>query len=95
VAFSLAIAMSWSVTVPWSYFQPASKTIRSAAFNSVAMSASLNDTPWNLPICWPNCSRLAAYSTAWPSARSARPRQVAATCSRVAPSQELATSKPL
>ncbi len=27
---------------------------------SVAMSASLNETPWNLPICWPNCSRCAA-----------------------------------
>ena len=95
VAFSLAIAMSSSVTVPWSYFQAASRVSSSAAFSSIAMSASLNDTPWNLPICWPNCSRCAAYSIECCSARSARPRQVEATCSRVAPSQELATSKPL
>ena len=35
----------------------------SAAFISVAMSASLNETPWNLPMGCPNCSRSAAYST--------------------------------
>ena len=58
------------------------------------MSASLNDTPWNLPIFWPNCSRLAAQSRATPRARSARPRQMAATCRRVLPSHWLATSKP-
>ena len=54
VAFSLAMAMSMSVTVLLSNFQAASSVRSSAAFNSSAMSASLKDTPWNLPICWPN-----------------------------------------
>ena len=60
VAFSLAIAMSASVTVPCSNFHPASSVNSSAAFSSIAMSASLKETPWNLPIFWPNCSRSAA-----------------------------------
>src|SRR6056297_2841266 len=94
VAFSFAMAMSASVTVPWSYFQPASRIISSAAFISVAMSASLNEMPWNLPMGCLNCSRCEAYSTEWTKALSARPRQVAPTCSRVAPSQVLATWKP-
>ena len=58
------------------------------------MSASLNDTPWNLPIFWPNCSRSAAQLRATSRARSARPKQTAATCRRVLPSHWLATSKP-
>ena len=67
----------------------------SAARSSSAMSASLKPTPWKRPIFWPNCSRSAAWRTARSSARSARPRQVAATCSRVLPSQVPARSKPL
>ena len=39
---------------------------------------------------WPNCLRLAAHSVASSIARCARPMQVAATCSRVLPSQSLA-----
>ena len=51
--------------------------------------------PWNRPIFCPNCTRSAACRTARSSARSARPRQVAATCSRVLPSQVPARSNPL
>ena len=51
--------------------------------------------PWKRPIFWPNCSRSAAWRTARSSARSARPRQVAATWRRVLPSQVPARSKPL
>ena len=50
-AFSFAIAMSMSAAWPWSNFQAASNVSSSAAFSSMAMSASLKDTPWNLPIC--------------------------------------------
>ena len=60
VALSFAIAMSASVTLPWSTFQPASRVKSSAALSSIAMSASLNETPWNLPICCPNWRRSAA-----------------------------------
>ena len=62
--------------------------------SAVAMSASLNATPWLRPIVLPNWRRVAACRTARSSARRARPRQLAATCSRVVPSQVLATSKP-
>ena len=50
VAFSLAIAMSASAAVPWSSFQAAYRVSSSAARSSVAMSASLKPTPWNLPM---------------------------------------------
>jgi len=50
VAFSLAIAMSMSVAVFWSIFHAACSVSSSAARNSTTISASLNPTPWNLPI---------------------------------------------
>src|ERR1700743_2116585 len=39
--------------------------MRSAHSISVAMSASLNETPWNLPMVWPNCLRVAAHWVAF------------------------------
>ena len=50
VAFSLAIAMSASAAVPWATFHAAWSVKSSAARSSVAMSASLNATPWKRPI---------------------------------------------
>ena len=44
---------------------------------------------------WPNCLRVAAHCVAISSARCARPTHCAATVRRVAPSQVLATSKPV
>ena len=41
----IAIAISKSVALPWSYFQPASRIRSSAAFNSIAISDSLKDVP--------------------------------------------------
>ncbi len=43
------------------------------------MSASLNDVPWNLPMGWPNCWRVAAHSVESSSRRSSLPQQPAAT----------------
>ena len=43
---SISIPAQASVTQPAETFK--------LAVNSIAISASLNDTPWNLPICWPN-----------------------------------------
>src|SRR6516225_8212410 len=93
-AYSFAIAASASVIVPWSSFAAARRVSISAASNSVAMSASWNPTPWNRPIGWPNCRRLAAHWVAASSTRRARPTLVAATCSRVAPSHLLISSRP-
>ena len=59
--------------VPWSVFQAACSTSSSAAAISVAMSASLKLVPWNLPMVWPNCLRVAAHCVAISSARWARP----------------------
>ena len=63
-ANSLAMAASESVMLPWSHFQAACKVSSSAAASSVAISASLKPVPWNLPIDWPNCLRVAAHSVA-------------------------------
>ena len=67
---------------------------QSAASISVAMSASLKETPWNRPMGCPNCRRLAAQSTQRSRQRRARPTHMAATVRRVAPSQVFASSNP-
>ena len=46
---------------PWSLSQAARQTSARAASISVAMSATMNATPWNVPIGRPNCSRVCAY----------------------------------
>ena len=58
------------------------------------MSASWKPTPWNRPIGWPNCWRVAAHRVASSSTRLARPTLVAATVSRLAPSHSLSRSNP-
>src|ERR1700747_2767755 len=70
------MAMSMSLACLVSSFQAASRVNSSAARSSSAMSASLKDTPWNLPIGWPNCTRCAAHCLASSRAPSARPAQV-------------------
>ena len=58
------------------------------------MSASLNDTPLEAADALPELLAGGGHSRATSSARSARPKQTAATCSRVLPSHSLATSNP-
>ena len=93
-AYSLAIAASASVIVPWSHLAAARRVSSSAASSCVAQSASWNPTPWKRPTGWPNCLRVAAHSVTASSTRRARPTLVAATVSLVAPSHWPIRSKP-
>ena len=88
------MAASWLVIRPWSSRHAACSVSSSAASTATAMSASWKPTPWNCPTGWPNCWRVAAQSRADSSTRRARPTLVAATVSRLAPSQVSMRSSP-
>ena len=72
-ANSLACAAARPKSRPWSLSQAAFQTIARAASISVAMSATMNATPWNEPIGRPNCSRVWAYGMLASRAAWARP----------------------
>ena len=79
LANTLAIAMSWSVTVPWSSFHAARSVSSSAASSSVSMSASWNDDTLELADRLAELLPVAAHSVAMSSTRRARPTLAAAT----------------
>ena len=72
-ANSLACAATSPKSRPWSLSQADRQTRPRAASISVAMSATMKATPWNVPIGRPNCSRVCAYGIEASSAPWAMP----------------------
>ena len=72
-ANSLACAATSPKSRPWSLSHAARQTSPRAASISVAMSATMKATPWNVPIGRPNCSRVWAYGIDASSAPCAMP----------------------
>ena len=77
----MACAAASPKSRPWSLSQAARQTRPRAASISVAMSATMKATPWNVPIGRPNCSRVWAYgidasSAAWAIPTASAPIEI-------------------
>ena len=92
--YTFTIAASASDILPSLALLTASLTIRSAALNSIAISANLKPVAWNFPIGCPNCFLVEAQSLASSNKRSAFPQQDAPTQILPMPSHFPDNSKP-
>jgi len=97
---AVSLANSFAIAACWLNGRPASLRLAAvryrarAAATEVAMSASMNDKPWNSMIGRPNWCRSVAYRTARSSAAWATPVAHAAIPSRPASSAASAIENP-